>query len=87
MTEIIASWLFVIFNSLNALDKITTYIALKLGFVELNSITVSMVDSYGLLSTMLVQFFIGFIASLSIYLIYIYALADFSNMKNLGWLS
>ena len=56
----------VVFNVLNFLDKLTTYFAMKLGFMEMNSIAEVMYNS-GIIQGALIRFFVAMIFSIIIY--------------------
>lgn len=65
----------VLFNVLNIIDKITTYYAINLGFVELNPRTIELFNSIGLLPTLLFQVYVFLVFSLLLFLI----VTNFSN--------
>ena len=58
----------IMFNILNIIDKITTYYGIKQGFWEQNVITSKYFNLIGVLPTLALQFFLGLIASFSIFL-------------------
>lgn len=58
----------VIFNILNVIDKITTYYGIKQGFIELNSKSMVLINTLGLILSQFLFIFIGIIASISFYL-------------------
>lgn len=68
----------IIFNTFNAIDKITTYYGIKQGFWEQNVITSKYFNLIGVLPTLALQFFLGLIASFSIFL----AIKQLSNKLN-----
>ena len=64
----------IVFNVLNFLDKLTTYFGMRMGFIEMNDIASNLFSEYGLLSGILIQFFVAMVGSIAIYFVLVKSL-------------